>query len=311
MLTCKSPRRVLLIAHRLGKHCLPQYSCKFSRHDFTLPQLFACLCLREHQRKSYEGVIALLRDSPEWRSKIGLKRVPAASTLCDAFGTLTSHWRINSLLDQLAAWMEQRRRLGRTVAIDSTLLDVSYRSRHYEQRCRHMADGDKRSANQRRSRSARRTPKLIAAVDTRTHFILASRTRIGMGSDAEHFIPVLRTATRRNPQTRLALGDAGFDSHANHRIAREQLGVHTLIKATAGRPGSRAPASKYRRQMQRLLAGSQRGRPYGQRAQAETANSMIKRNLGDHLRCRSDKRRRQEMGLRSLVHDMMLYCLLE
>ena len=56
----------MLVAFLLATHCLPQYSDKFSRHDFTLPQLFACLVIREHQKKSYRGVEALLRDCPDW-----------------------------------------------------------------------------------------------------------------------------------------------------------------------------------------------------------------------------------------------------
>ena len=49
MLTCKSPRKVMLVAHELASRALPKYSGKFSRHDFTLPQLFACLVVKEHQ----------------------------------------------------------------------------------------------------------------------------------------------------------------------------------------------------------------------------------------------------------------------
>jgi hypothetical protein len=60
MITTKSPRKVIRAAHRLATACLPQYSDRFSRHDFTLPQLFACLVIREHQKKSYRGVEAPL-----------------------------------------------------------------------------------------------------------------------------------------------------------------------------------------------------------------------------------------------------------
>jgi hypothetical protein len=81
--------------------------------------------------------------------------------------TLTTEGHINCLLDQLAVWMMRRCKLGRTTAADSTLLDVHYRGRHYEQRCRYYATSDRRSADQRRSEAAKRTPKLTAAVDTR------------------------------------------------------------------------------------------------------------------------------------------------
>jgi hypothetical protein len=293
-------------AYDLACSCLPDHVSKFSRHDFTLPQLFACLALREHEKKSYRRIVATLKDVPDWCAKIGLQKVPAPSTLCAAFGVITEGFHVASLLDLTVEWMKKRRKLGTDVAIDSTLKDVSYRSRHYEQRCRHMAEKNRKSANKRRSKSAKRTPKLAIAVDTRSHLILAHRTRIGMGSDAPDFVPLLRATLSRHPRVQRVLADAGYDSHGNHRIAREELKVRSLIPTGGGRPTTKQPTSKYRRMMRRQLSGSQAGKPYGQRAQVETANSMLKRNLGDHLRSRSTKRRKREMSLRVIVHNIML-----
>lgn len=307
MLTSKSPRTVLLVAHHLAKTCLPDYSSKFSRHDFTLPQLFACLVLREHQKKSYRGLVALLKDCPEWCAAIGMAKVPAHTTLCVAFGLLTKGQSLASMMEQVVEWVRQRGILGDTIAIDSTLMDVSYRSRHYEQRCRHMSDPDRKTADKKRSKSAKRTPKLTVAVDSRSHIVLSHKTRTGMGSDARDFEPTVRVAKRRNPRARRVLADAGYDSHNNHRIARDELGLRSLIKTGGGRPTTKAPTSHYRRLMKRQLTGSQAGKPYGQRAQVETVNSMIKRNLGDHLRSRTTVRRRREMSLRALVHNIMVF----
>ena len=85
METCKSPRKVLNAAYALGLATLPLYTSKFSRKDFTRPQLFACLVLREHQKKSYRGLLALLEDCPHWCADIGLKKLPDRYTLCRAF----------------------------------------------------------------------------------------------------------------------------------------------------------------------------------------------------------------------------------
>ena len=38
----------------------------------------------------------------------------------------------------------------------------------------------------------------------------------------------------------------------------------------------------------------------------ETVNSMMKRNLGEYLRSIQTDRRKQEMLLRSVVHNLML-----
>jgi IS5 family transposase len=295
-------------AFALARRMLPGYASKFSRHDFTLPQLFACLVVKEHQRKSYREAEMLLRDSSHWCRDIGMKKVPDHNTLCRAFHALHLGRRASKLLDRLTQWFAIARQLGSTVAIDSSLYDTHHRSRHYEQRCRHYASQHKHTANARRSRTARRTPKLSIGVCTRCHLILSGRARTGMGSDAPDFEPLLFDAWRRHPRLRVVLADAGYDSESNHRIARHDMNVRSLIKTGAGRPGKKPPAGYYRRLMKKQLRGSQRGKKYGQRAQAETVNSMLKRNLGDALRARSPRARRDEQLLRIITHNLSLLC---
>ena len=122
------------VAYELAREALPSYSHKFSRHDFTLPQLFACLVVKEHQRKSYREIEALLLDAPQWCREIGMSKVPDHNTLCRAFHALRLGRRAAKLLDVLAEWFAVARVLGDTVAVDSTLFDTRHRSRHYEQR---------------------------------------------------------------------------------------------------------------------------------------------------------------------------------
>jgi hypothetical protein len=78
MLTGKSPRKVMCYAYHLAVHSLPAYSHKFSRHDFTLGQLFACLIVKEQLKCSYRGAEAVLRDCPEWRRMINMTKTPDA-----------------------------------------------------------------------------------------------------------------------------------------------------------------------------------------------------------------------------------------
>src|SRR5579872_1386310 len=243
MLTCKSPRKVMRVAFFLARGAIPDHASKFSRKDFTLPQLFACLVVREQQKKTYRETEALLCDAEHWCRDIGMKKVPDHNTLWRAFHALHLGRRANKLLDVVAQWFAVARQLGTVVAIDSSLYDTHHRSRHYERRCRQFASGDKNAANSRRSRSARRTPKLCCGCDTRTHLIVSARARLGMGSDCADFQPLLFDAWRRYPGKRLhdALADAGYDSEANHRGARLDMGVHSLIKTGAGRPTVKRP----------------------------------------------------------------------
>jgi hypothetical protein len=296
------------IAHALGREALPKYFSKFSRRDFTLPQLFACLVLREHQRKSYRQTEALLRDSRPWCRDIGMSKFPDHNTLCRAFHALHLARRQGKLLDRVTRWFAVARQLGSIVAIDSSLYDTHHRSRHYEQRCRHYASREKSTANTRRSRSVKRCPKLAVGVCTRSHVILSTRVKTGMGSDCRDFEPLLFDAWRRHPRLKTVLADAGYDSESNHRIARLDMNVRSFIKTGAGRPSKKPPSGYYRRLMSKRLKGSQKGKKYSQRAQVETVNSMLKRNLGDSLRAKSPRARREEQLLRVLTHNIALLC---
>ena len=299
---------VLRAAYRLGRRVLPDRSSDFARHDFTLPQLFACLVLRAFYGLSYRRTERLLRDSPQWLDDLGLCVAPDHNTLCRASAALNLVRRGGKLLDRLTQWFAVAGQLGTVVAIDSSMYEPRYRSRHYESRCRHYASRRKTAANTRRSRTARRFPKLAVAVCTRSHLICAARVRTGFGSDSPDFEPLLFAAWKRHPRLRTVVADAGYDSEANHRIARLDMGVRSLIKTGIGRPSKRPPSGYYRRIMSRRLRGSQRGKKYGQRSQAETVNSMLKRNLGEALRAKSPEARRNEQLLRVLAHNIALLC---
>jgi hypothetical protein len=113
METCKSPRKVLLAAYALATACMKKHQSKFSRKDFTGPQLFACLVLREHQKKSYRGVVALLKDCPHWCADIGLKKVPDRNTLCRAHKQLVKPGVVEKMLDLSVAAAQAARRQHR------------------------------------------------------------------------------------------------------------------------------------------------------------------------------------------------------
>lgn len=176
METCKSPRMVLRAAYELAVPLLPSYASPFSRHDgFTEPQLFACLVLREHQKKSYRGIEALLCDSREWLADIGLTRAPDHNTLCRAFGRLIRRGLMNRMLDQQAAWAEAHRLIqGRVkpVALDSSMFESRHVSRHFEKRCRQTSASEAKAA-----RRCKKRPEIRAAVLPHRRSIAAAAGR--------------------------------------------------------------------------------------------------------------------------------------
>jgi hypothetical protein len=60
------------------------YGSRFSRHDYTQPQLFALLVLKQFLRTDYRGLVALVAEWRDLRHALGLRKVPHHSTLAHA-----------------------------------------------------------------------------------------------------------------------------------------------------------------------------------------------------------------------------------
>src|SRR5690242_19430971 len=123
MLTCKSPRKVILVGCRLTREALPEHTSKFSRHDFTLPQLFASLVVKEMLQRSYRQAEALLADCSHWCRAIGMAKAPDHNTLWRAAKLLLGRCKVRRLLDAMARWAAVARMLGlskKPLAIDSS-----------------------------------------------------------------------------------------------------------------------------------------------------------------------------------------------
>src|SRR5205085_12685653 len=100
---------------------------------------------------------------------------------------------------------------------------------HYDRRCRRMSDDAfkrpgkwGKTVNAARARRLVRMPKLAIAVDSGCHLILSAKVRIRNRSDAPDFDELLYNAWRRK-RVGVVAADAGYDSEANHRIAREDM----------------------------------------------------------------------------------------
>lgn len=316
MESCRSPRIVFIRAYQLGTRLFALYASRFSRKTFTCPQLFACLALREYLGLSYRDIEALLGDVPGWREAIGMAGVPDHNTLWRAFGTLTRTGHLNQALDLLAADRHDALATAlrrKPLAIDATHLEPRHRSRHYDRVCRRHEErpGAKspgkwgQTVNAARRLRLAAMPKLALATAAGTHQILAAVAKPGAGSDAPDFAPLLRAACGR-ARVRMVVADAGYDSEANHCLARRELGVRSIIPAGVGRPTDKPPGGYYRRIMSKRFKKKADAKTYGQRAQSETTNSMLKRNPGDTLRSINPERQKQELLLRAVVHNLML-----
>jgi hypothetical protein len=317
--TCRSPLELIRRTYALGRRLWPGFDSPFSRHDFTRPQLFACLGARESLRLSYRKAEAFLADVPGWLAAVDLARTPDHDTLRRAFGARLKRRRVERAQDLPAADEARARRAdlaAKPLTVDATCYEPRQLSRHYDRTCckLDLRPGQKYTerpgkygptVNASRSAKLRRMPKLALAVAAASHRVLAARAALGNGSDAPDFDPLLFYAWRR-AAVRTVVADAGYDSELNHRIARLDMGVRSVIPAKIGRPSAKAPAGPFRRLMRRRFARKANKRAYGRRSQSETVNSMMKRNLGEYLRSIRPSRRKQELLFRSVAHNSLL-----
>jgi len=315
---------VFITAHFIGQQLFKKYPGPCSRHDFTQAQLFACLVLREFFGLSYRRTEQLLRDSPQWLAEIGLSQPPDHNTLWRALDRIPRTHRVNRLLDLFARCFERMGRLrlnALPLALDSTCFEQRHRSAHYDRRCRQMRLKSEAKAqnmpekpgkwgasvNASRRRRLLAMPKLSAAVASSCHLILAAKVRTGNGSDAPDFDDLLTRSWQR-AKVKTVVADSGYDSEENHRIARQEMGVRSIIPPGIGRPTAKLPRGRWRRHMARRFARKADQAAFGQRSQSETVHSMIKRNCGSALRSRTPERRKKEMLLRVITHNIMLLC---
>jgi hypothetical protein len=292
----KSPIRVAREALAVATKVLRPYAHKFSPKLYTQPQLFACLVLKTFFKTDYRGISTLLQDLTDVRRTVGLRCVPHFTTVQKACLRLLRVPRARRLLRATIRRHMGRRRCVRRAAFDSTGLDCGHRSTYYVRR---------RSATSKRWQrlTYSRYAKLELAVDTVNHLAVGCLVGRGPRPDTNRYIPLLKV-TLGNVQVDATVADAGFDSESNHEYARDVAGVRSFMPATIGRPTTKLPSGRYRRQMKQRL-NKDYGQ-YGQRWQVECTNAMIKRRITTTVAARSYWAQCRELLLIVLTYQCML-----
>lgn len=293
--TSKSPRAVLLAALATAERALPLYSHRHSPKKFTQHQLFACLVLKNFLKTDYRGVVAHLADCPSLREVLSLEQVPHYTTLHKATRRLLASAQVKRLLDATIRVQCGRKRRVPRAAIDSTGLECSCASGYFVRRRAAVGTAWKTVVYHH-------YPKLSVVCDVETHFLLAFQAGRGPNAvDVVEFQPLLVEALTRVRLTRVA-ADAGYDSEANHRFAREACHVRSIIPPTRGRPTDKPATGRYRRLMQTRFDVE----AYHDRPQVETVISMIKRRQGAHVRGVTYWSQCRDLRLKVLTHNVMI-----
>jgi hypothetical protein len=260
MLTSKSPKDVAKVALATGKEAFSDYSHKYSPHKFTQPQLFACLVLKEFEKKDYRGVSQLLIDCSDLRNVIELQTVPHYTTLQKASIRLLGIRFIRKLLDKTVRKIYRRNNGSKLVpyaAGDSTGFDAHHASQYFIWRRDNHKDDEKR---EKKRVKYTRYGKLMLMVCCGTHAILGVVASQGPTPDIDQLDELMDEIPDFLRIKHVVL-DAGFDSAHNHELLREENGIRSTIPPEHGRPPKdpNTPLrNKWRQLMKRLFRN---GRP--------------------------------------------------
>lgn len=289
-----------MVALAAGKDAFSDYSHKFSPKKFTRPQLFACLVLKEFEKKDYRGVWQLLIDCSDLRTAIGLIAVPHYTTLQKASRRLLKLDRVRSLIANTMQQVRGRSKNIAYAAVDSSGFEAHHASRYFIWR----TSVKKKGKEPKKRMTYKRYGKLMVIICCATHAIVAAVASAGPTPDIDQLDGVVAELP---PSVTVAhmVGDAGFDSAHNHSLLRDYHGMRSTIPPEHGRPPkdpNTLPTDKYRRLMKTRF----NKKAYRKRPQVETVFSMLKRNLGSALRGRSHWSRCRDMLLRVITHNIML-----
>jgi len=251
------------VAMQVATAVLPTYRSRFSKHQFTQPQLLAILCLMRYEDWTFREAEVRLREHGELRAVLRLSTVPDYTTVYRFLRRLPDD-TIENVLHESVRRLRKSSRRGRrraAVAVDGTGLSPHGVSTYFIRRVEQQT-GD-------RTRY-RHFLKWMVTADVDRQIILSQRARQGPRCDAPALPGLVDAASHVTP-IGLVLADAEFDSEANHQHIRATLGALSVIPAR--RHG--VPNGAFRHQMYRKFPR----KLYGPRAKVETVFSVIKRKL--------------------------------
>ena len=274
------------IALQVSRAALPRYRRRFSKHQFTQPQLRAVLCLMRYEDWTFREAEIRLGEHRELRQALGLSSVPDFTTLyrfLQRLDDVTIDRAVGETVRRLHGTREKGWRRAR-VAVDATGLAQGAVSTFFVRRMHHHGQ---------KPLPWRHWLKWVVVVDLDQQCVLSQIARRGPWNDCAN-LPAVIEAARKQTRIGLVLADAEFDSERNHTYIRRELGAQSVIPAKRGKKTWHIHG--VRAQMRRAFPR----RIYRRRALIETLFSSVKRKLSARAPGRSlpmQKRQALLLGL--------------
>ena len=265
--------------HRTG---LPLHFNKTGNKEFTNYQRISIIILFHRSKKSLRQFIDENLSESKWISWLGLKKVPAKSTL---------HRWIEMFNEKIIRkickfFIPKKIELA---SIDSTGIDAWQRSRHYEKRCAEF--------------ECKRLPPMNYA---KTSFFIDVKTKIILDWDLvmsrEHDVKIAERIFKRNSLKGIrGLGDRGYDSEPLHEIAREN-GIEFF--APVRKMNQRAFRNQRPKGFYRRKCRENPPQDKGMRSISECVNWIIKGTQITSLRSKKDSMRQKELGWHVALYNL-------
>jgi hypothetical protein len=272
------------LALQVAARGLPRYRTRFSKHQFTQPQLLAMVCLMRYADWTLREAEVRVNEHGELRRALRLRSVPDYTTL-HRFLRRVPEPTFAALLAETVRRFPRRE--PARVAVDATGVPHRATSTYYHQVIH--------------PRPRWQRPwywvKWLVAVDVDRQLLLAQQVRAGPVNDCGH-LPTLLEQAAQTTSIGLVLADAEFDSERNHRFIRGQLRARSVIPAKKGHRSWRIHG--IRAQMRRRFPQ----RVYGRRALIETVFAAVKRKLSARAPGRSLFMQRRQALVLGLAYNL-------
>ncbi len=266
---------------------LPRYRTRFSKHQFTQPQLLTILCLMRYEDWTFREAEVRLAEHRELRQVLGPASVPDFTTLYRFLQRLDDQ-AIDRAVGETVRRLRGIRRKDRRracVAVDATGLAQGAVSTFFVRR---LHDHGQKPL------LWRHWLKWVVVADLDQQFLLSQSARRGPWNDCGN-LPTVVGAASQHVRIGLVLADAEFDSERNHAYIRQQLGAQSVIPAKRGKKNWRIQG--IRAEMRRAFPH----RLYRRRALIETVFSSVKRKLSARAPGRSLRIQRRQALLLGLI----------
>ncbi|ADD08059.1 transposase [Candidatus Aciduliprofundum boonei] len=193
---------------------IPLYWSKYSRKDYTIRQHIMLIVLAEYAG-SIERMFQIVREMRKIKRAMKLRKIPHKSTISRELRRIPGRW-IRVVLREVVKIVG----IPSKFAVDSTGIQIYYRSYYYTQRI---------------GRKARREGlKLHAAVDIDSKLITNAIVTKWHANDSPYLIPLLE-----KERVKEVYADKGYDSLRNIRFVIEQGGTPYIAIRNKARRGLR------------------------------------------------------------------------